>query len=134
MYSPGECIIIETDEKTGDAHLFVVVLEANQDTDQTILLPLCTIRPGRFYDKTVELSPGEGGHDFIKDPTYVDYYDGRIETKAKIDEMIVLGTARRRKPNFDDNTCQKIFGGIQKSKHTPFIVSSYYEDHLFGSR
>lgn len=132
MYLPGECIIIETNRgKDGTiSHLFIVVIPVENDGDKTILLPLCRIKPNRYYDKTVTL--GAGDHDFVKEPTYIDFSLAKIETKASLDEAISIGKARKRTPGFGEDLAQKVFNGIQKSPHTPFIVFSYYEDYLFG--
>ncbi|MFZ2097755.1 MAG: hypothetical protein WAV05_14080 [Anaerolineales bacterium] len=89
MYSAGECVIIETnqyEDGSPKAHLFVVILETHKKKDKTIIIPLCTIPENRYFDDTVVIRPGD--HDFVTEPTYVDYYEARIVTEEQLDEMI----------------------------------------------
>lgn len=132
MYSPGDCIFIETNiykDGTPKAHLFVVILEAKEDADRTILLPVCTINPSGYNDNTATLKPGD--HDFITNSSYIDYSNGRIFTKVELDRLIKKEQARRRNPQLDTNLLRKICTGISKSPHTPFEVSFLYEDYPF---
>jgi hypothetical protein len=127
LYSPGDCLIIETnqyEDGTEKAHLFVVIFEANKKTDKTLIIPFCKIIPGRYYDPTVVFPAGV--HDFITQPTYVDYYSGRIETVATIDELIRLRRARIRKPPLDAALLKRVCEGIRKSKDTPIDISDFY--------
>lgn len=132
MYSPCDCIIIETNvyrDGSQKAHLFVVILEVVNDTDRTILFPIDTIYEDAYYDQTTPLAPGD--HDFVKNPSYIDYSWGRIETKATLDKMISDKVARRRNPPVDQELFERICDGIRKSNHTPMGVIDRYVDHLF---
>ena len=128
---PGECIIIETNRgKDGVlSHLFVVVIQTEKENDRTLLLPLCRIKPNRFHDNTVIINPGE--YDFVKEPSYIEYSLARIETQAKLDQLLISRKARRREPKISEALGQRIFDGIKKSPHTQFLVASLYEDHQF---
>lgn len=132
MYSPGDCIFIVTnihEDGTLKAHLHVVIFEAKEDADRTILLPVCTINPNGYYDNTATFKSGD--HDFITVPSYIDYNYGRISTKEELDRLIREKKARRRNPQLDTNLLERVCVGIRKSPHTPLGVSSLYVDYLF---
>ncbi len=108
MYSPGDCIFIETNtykDGTPKAHLFVIILEAKEDEDRTILLPICTINPNGYYDKTATFKRGD--HDFIIAPSYIDYSNGRTLEKVGLDRLIRKKQAKRRNPRLGTNLTQK---------------------------
>lgn len=129
MYSAGDCILIITRinrDGSSEAHLFVVIFDTNKTTDKTILIPLCSIHPRRYYDKTVVINPGD--HDFVKAPTFLDYSSAIVKTSAKLDEMIIKGEARRRQPPLNKALTQRVREGTMKTDDIPYFIISVYED------
>jgi len=122
LYHAGDCIIIETNYYSNGiakAHLFVVILDAGKEDDLTILIPVDTIPARGFYDDTTILNVGD--HDFIKEPTYVNYYYGKIRQKNWIDQ-----NGRRRDPPISNSLLQRISSGITRSDQTPNDVLDKY--------
>jgi hypothetical protein len=131
LFSPGDCILIVTntyEDGTEKAHLFIVITEAVKKTDKIILVPLCSIQPNLHYDKTIILEPGE--HDFIKEPTYVDYSSARVVTSDVLDGLIVKKQAKNRPPKMDEILVNRIRNGILNSRETPNFIRSHYIDYL----
>lgn len=123
MYSAGDCIIIETDHYPDGlrrAHLFVVIHDAKQTSDNTILIPMCTIQRG-YNDLTTVLDPGD--HDFVKKPSYMKYSSSRIKTKAWIDS-----NGRKREPPVGEDLLLRIRRGICASDQTPKDI---HDKHTF---
>ncbi len=124
MYSAGECVRIETnfyEDGNKKAHLFVVILDAKEDDDVTILIPMCSIPERGFYDPTTELKVGE--HDYVKVPTYMNYNDGWIRNKKWID-----ANGKKRPPPVDTATFKRVCDGMTKTEH---IRNDVYDAYLF---
>jgi len=122
LYHAGDCVFIETNyykDGIAQAHLFVVILDTREEDDQTILIPMDIIPARGFYDDTTILNVGD--HDFIKEPTYMNYYYGRIRQKNWIDQNGI-----RREPPISDSLLQRISSGITRSDQTPNDVFDKY--------
>jgi hypothetical protein len=127
LYTCGDCILIETgfyEDGSPKAHLFVVILDAEHDQDTTILIPMDTIPPHGYYDSTTLLQKGD--HDFVKLPTYMNYYEGRIRTKKWID-----ANHKGMRPKIRQDVLGRICNGISASDQTPNDV---YETYLFRKK
>lgn len=127
MYSAGDCILFETDQYkdgTSKAHLFVVILDAEKDDDVTLIIPMNTIPDRGFYDTTTEISVNE--HEFVKQPTYMNYNLSMIIYKGGLDRLIARKEARRKDPPVSRDLLKKISSGISKSDHAPSDVQEVY--------
>ena len=67
-----------------------------------------------------------GEHDFVKVPTYMNYYQARVRNKRWIDE-----NGRRREPPVGKPLLQRICDGITNTEHIQFDV---YDAYLFRKR
>jgi len=122
MYNAGECIIIETDyyeDGSSRAHLFVVILDAREDDDITLLVPMDSIPERGWYDSTTIIEVGE--HDFSKKPTYMNYNEGIYRNKIWIDR-----NGKRRPPPVSGELLKRISLGIRNSEHVPGDVYEFY--------
>ncbi len=126
---PGDCILIETNKEAGyfKSHLFVIILETEDHTRNTIIVNIQTIRNGK-YDKTVTLHKGD--HPFIDKDSYVNYRLSKIVSLTDLEQKITNGTAVV-KPPFDSVIFEKIRNGICKSPFTPNEIVEMYQQALF---
>ncbi|MEN6435886.1 MAG: hypothetical protein ABFD58_08725 [Anaerolineaceae bacterium] len=128
---PGECLLIETNKEVGyiKSHLFVIILNAEEHTRNTIIVNIQTIRDGK-YDKTVVLHPGD--HPFIDRDSYVNYRLSRIISLDELERKIYEGTAVLKEP-LNDVIFQQVCEGIGKSIFTPLEVKEMYHQFLFNN-
>ncbi len=126
---PGDCILIETNHDGGGrivSHLFVIILECEDHTRNTIIVNVQSIR-GNKYDKTVILSPGD--HPFIQHPSYINYSLAQIVSLDDLEQKLNNRTAKVISP-ISSAIFQKICDGILRSRFTPEEVKDLYQDHL----
>ena len=128
---PGDCLLIETNKEAGyiKSHLFVIILEAEDHTRNTIIVNIQTIQDGK-YDKTVVLRKGD--HPFIKHDSYVNYRLSQIVSLNDLEQKISDGIASI-KPSMTTAVFQKICVGISKSPFTPTEVVEMYQRFLFSN-
>jgi hypothetical protein len=122
LYLAGECFFIDTNLDTNgfiQSHLFVNVFDVVDDDDETILIPIDTIYPDRFYDDTTILEIGD--HDYVTRRSYMNYNLGQVRTKVWIDNH-----CRLREPLVTADIIQRIRYGIEDSEFTPFDVEAEY--------
>ena len=125
MTKAGDCFWIETNyNKDGylDGHLVVVVLDPEEFTKNTIIVPVTTLRSQK-QDHTTVLNPGD--HEFIKDQSFVNYAFAKIRSTSFIEQLIKEGKAKTKEP-IRANILDKIVAGIRKSDHTPQEVLTMY--------
>jgi hypothetical protein len=128
---PGDCLLIETNKEAGNikSHLFVIILQAENNTKNTIIVNIQTVRDGKF-DKTVILHKGD--HPFIDKDSYVNYRLAKIVSLVDLNQKISDGTAVVKEP-LDKEIFQKICEGICKSSRTPIEVVEMYRRSLFNN-
>ena len=134
MYSAGDCIHIQTNHYPNGIpkfHLFVVILDAKNEDSKTILIPICSIEPGVYFDNTTVLEVGD--HNFIKQSSFADYYYALLLSTKIIDQMISEDKARKISKGVDIIILEKIKSGVMKSEHTKIGVQEFYEDSLYNS-
>jgi hypothetical protein len=101
-------------------HLFVVLTDTCQN-GENLLVPICKI--GTKYDKTCTLKAGE--HEFIKYPSYVEYY--RLQTysavviQARVEKQIILP-----KSPVSEGVLNRLCEGVEKSPLSPPRQKKYY--------
>jgi len=121
-------VFIETnqyEDGSQKAHLFVVIFDAINDEDKTILIPFDKIPQTGYYDNTTTVLPEDQEHDFIAVPTYVNYNLGIVRDKRWIDT-----NGRRRNPSISQDLIQRIQYGIEDSENTPFDVYGEYRNNI----
>lgn len=122
MYKAGECVFIVTNEDdygNPQSHLFVIVFDVSSSSEETILIPMDTIYPDRWFDPTTQLNVGD--HNFVTQPTFMNYDLGQVRTMDWIDHH-----CRRRQPPITQALLQRIRYGIEDSEFTPFDVDYEY--------
>jgi len=132
MLNPGDCLLIETyTDEDGNviSHLFIIVLEAQDYTNNTIIVNLSSYDRGAKHDNTTILNAGD--HDFIIRESYIVYRKARIRSMNELEELINSGKAQLREP-LEENVFQKVCEGILKSSFTPSEVKEMYRENLFN--
>lgn len=121
----GDCFLAETGPIRGGAivhHLFILLLDPELNTGNTVTVPCCSIRTPK-YDSACTLRPGE--HDFIKDPSFVDYKFADIESVDDIDAKIQSGDAKV-KDAVTPELLERIQQGLTASKHAKRRVKEWF--------
>jgi len=81
----GECLLI--DSGPIGKHLFVLVLDKQINKKVHILsVPICTARDSARIDESCMIQPGE--HTFIKDESFVEYRNARIDPVDSLLERV----------------------------------------------
>jgi len=102
-------------------HLFIIILEPNPKSGQTIILP---IDSANFdHAPTVELKPGD--HSFISIPSFVSYSFARIVTISELENLINEGKAIQKEP-ISRYILQKILDKLPHSKVIKNDVRDFY--------
>jgi hypothetical protein len=120
----GDCFWVETNNQDGVliGHLFVLLLDPEKYTQNTIIIPVDTLRSDK-QDKTTILDPGD--HDFITARSFLNYSRAKIYSIKNIEQMIKDGKAKLKPPMKSEILC-KIIDGLRKSDHTPQEVLTMY--------
>jgi len=125
MTKAGDCFWIETNYD-GDGyiagHLFVIIIDPEEYTKNTIVIPVNTLRSQK-QDQTTLLKPGD--HEFVKDLSFANYSFARIRSVTFIEQLIKDGKAKIKDP-INNSVLEKILMGIRKSEHTPQEVLAMY--------
>ena len=130
MLEAGDCFLIETNySEDGSivAHLHIILLPPEEHTKNTIIVQINTLRSQK-QDKTMILNPGD--HEFIVNPSFVNYNRARILSITSIEAMIEQGIAKI-KPPISQEILEKIIDGLRKSDHTPREVLTMYGYFMF---
>lgn len=130
MIEAGACLWIETKNNQGGqiiGHLFIVALEPEEFTKNTIIIPVDSLHSSK-QDQTTILNCGD--HEFIKSRSFLNYNRSKIRSITDIERMIKDGSAKI-KPPIDQKLLVKIVDGIRKSDHTPAEVCRMYESYMF---
>ena len=93
QFHAGQTYLIEIPNPS-NKHLFIIILEPNPKSGQTIILPI----DSNNFDNapTVELKPGD--HAFVKVPSFVSYPFARIVTTSYLENLINKGKAEPKEP------------------------------------
>lgn len=132
MFTAGETLHIETNHTEGgyiQSHLFVIVLDIDPKNNSTIIIPIDTIR-GSKHDKQTTLDIG--CHEFITRNSYVNYRRAKLVTTDNLQNLILQGIAKRKKP-CSKELLDRIRDGILKSEFTPMEIREIYTSYLFES-
>lgn len=127
MVKAGDCFWIETNQEKKEGHLFVIVLEPEEFTRNTVIIPVDSYTSDK-QDSTTILNPGD--HDFIKHKSFLNYNRARIRTMTSIEQMIKDGKAKT-KPAVSSDILERITDGLRKSEHTPQEVITMYTYYMF---
>lgn len=134
MAGAGDCFWIETnysEEGTLVGHLFVVILDPEEITKNTIIVPIDTLR-SKKQDQTTILDPGD--HEFVKTKSFLNYNRAKIRSVTFIEQMIESGKAKIQPPMKPD-VLDRIIRGLRKSEHTPqevLVMYGYYMIRKIG--
>jgi len=104
-------------------HLFCILTDASHH-NQHLLVPICSVKPGKFYDPTCVILPG--AHSFIKKDSYVEYRLMEIRPTKHICKL-VDGNEWTEKEDFNEDLHNRICEGIRTSKFTPRWAKDHYE-------
>jgi len=129
MPGAGDCYLVETNHDHDGVivrHLLVVLLDPEEYTKRTIIVPVDTLKSPK-HDQTTLLNPGD--HEFIKVKSYINYRMAKVRSTAFIESMIANGKATI-KPPMADSVLEKIVSGLRKSPHTPDEVMSMYGNYF----
>lgn len=130
MLGAGDCLLIDTNVDKGgylQSHLFVIILDCEEHTRNTIIVYVQTVRSPKV-DRTTILNPGD--HDFIKHESHIEYRQAQIVSVDSLDQKVLEGTAQPMAPMKYD-VFKRICDGIMKSSFTPVEVREMYSDHLY---
>ena len=125
MAKAGDCFWIETNHDQDGyiaGHLVIVVLDPEEFTKRTIIVPVTTLRSQK-QDQTTILDQGD--HEFIKHRSFINYGLAKIRSMAFIEELIKSGKGKAKDP-IGDVILSKVSQGIRKSPHTPQEVVTMY--------
>jgi hypothetical protein len=125
MAKAGDCFWLETNYDGNGyiaGHLFVIILDPEEYTKNTIVVPVNTLRSQK-QDQTTLLKPGD--HEFIKDLSFINYSFAKVRSVTFIEQLIRDGKAKTRDP-INGSVLEKILIGIRKSDHTPQEVVTMY--------
>ncbi|MDO9027511.1 MAG: hypothetical protein Q7U68_01430 [Candidatus Roizmanbacteria bacterium] len=109
------------------SHLFVIILDCEEHTRNTIIVYVRTVRSPKV-DRTTILNLGD--HDFIKHESHIEYRQAQIVSVDDLDQMILEGKAQPMAPMKAD-AFKRICDGIMKSPFTPYEVREMYNDYLY---
>ena len=103
-------------------HLYVVLTNPC-DAGQCLLVSWSRIKENRFFDPACRLEPGE--HEFITQPTFVEYRLSRI---LSCDHIIkcVAGWYFTPKDDVSDEVCDRMRAGLEASEFTSRRVLVYF--------
>lgn len=121
----GDCYLVETNrDRDGyiNRHLLVVLLEPEEHTNNTIIVPVDTLKSPK-HDSTTILEPGI--HEFITKRSYVNYRFAKVRSISFIENMLKEKKANIKNP-LDNEVVDKIVEGLRKSDYTPEEVLSMY--------
>lgn len=96
-------------------HLFVILTEASK-TGHYLLVPISSIKEGRFYDPTCEVATGE--HPFVTTKSSLEYRFIQLKHGTAIIKGIE-STLFIEKEAISESLYQRICAGITVSRHIP---------------
>jgi len=130
MLGAGDCLLIDTNQDEGgylQSRLFVIILDCEEHTKNTIIVYAQTLRSPRA-DRTTVLHPGE--HKFIKHDSHIEYRQAKIVSAMDLERMIQEGQARPM-DKMGNDVFKRICDGILKSPFTPMEVREMYNNYLY---
>jgi hypothetical protein len=96
-------------------HLFAVLTDASKSGSH-LLVPICTIKPNRYFDNACEIAVGE--HPFITGKSYIEYRLITVRPSSHIVSCID-GMTFHPKEDVTESLYQRICAGIDRSRHIP---------------
>lgn len=121
----GNCYLVETNRDSAgyiNSHLLVVLLDPEERTNETIIVPVDTLRSPK-HDTTTILEPGI--HEFITKRSYINYRFAKVRSISFIENLQKEKKAKI-KDSLDTKVVDKIVEGLRKSDYTPEEVLSMY--------
>jgi hypothetical protein len=133
MFKGGDTFLIRTRAGEGGqplAHLHVILIDVDAETDSTIVVNIETMRNSR-QDQTTLLDAGE--HEFVVKRSCVVYRRARILDGATIRDLVKRGEAIPR-PILSAEVLERVRQGVRKSRYTPEAIREFYETHFMYRR
>jgi len=130
MLGAGDCLLIDTNVDKGgylQSHLFVIILDCEEHTRNTIIVYVKTVRSSKV-DRTTILNLGD--HDFIKHESYIKYRQAQIFSIDDLEQKILEGKAKQM-ASMKGDVFKRICDGIMKSSFTPVEIREMYSDYLY---
>ena len=129
VFKGGDTFLIRTSDGEGGqpwAHLHLILLDADSDTDSTIIVNIETLRNSR-QDQTTVLEVGD--HEFVVRRSCVLYGRARILDGATLRRLVEQGDAIPRTPLRPD-VLERVRQGILRSRRTPDEICEFYESNF----
>jgi hypothetical protein len=130
MLEAGDCYLIATNKDAEGyeaKHLFVILLDGEQFTGTTIVVPVNSYESEK-QDQTTLLQPGE--HEFIVKVSFTNYSRARATSIKDIQRLIDEKKATQ-KTRFNPQVLERMCEGVLRSKRTPNEVKQIYSHYLF---
>ncbi len=130
MLEAGDCYLVTTNKDLDGyeaKHLFVILLDGEQFTGTTIVVPVNTYDSDK-QDQTTLLQLGE--HEFIIGVSFANYSRARI-TSIKDIQRVIDEKKATQKTRFSAEILERICEGVLKSKRTPNEVKQLYSHFMF---
>jgi len=124
VFRGGDTLLLRTSDGEGGqpwAHLHLILLDVETDTDSTILVNIETLR-NRRQDQTTILEVGE--HEFITRRSCVLYRRARIMEGASLRRLVERGDAVLRTA-LRPEVLERVRQGILRSRRTPDEVREF---------
>lgn len=105
-------------------HLFIIATDACSN-NMHLLVPLCSIKPPKYYDPTCVIKASEQAHPFIKVDSYVSYKD--IQTRNRlIIVKYVDDKSYIEMEEISDSLHKRICEGITIFEHIPKFAKNQF--------
>lgn len=104
-------------------HLFITLTNSCPDGNH-LLVPVCSVVPGRHYDPACEIAPGE--HEFIKKASYVEYRYAGTRHTGHITKC-VDGWEFQQKASISQDLLDRVFEGVENSDFIPKWAHDYFQ-------
>lgn len=106
-------------------HLFVIMTKACKD-DQHLLLPITSVKPGKYHDPTCLFDGGE--HPFIARASFAAYKHCELRKSAHIMKCVTSGFFIP-KVSLKPELVQKLGDGVAISPFSkPWVIRQYQEN------
>lgn len=127
MYTPGKgksLLVPSGSYSDPDKNHLFVTLTDQCSRGQHLLVPICSIIPGRYHDPTCEIGAGE--HEFITAASYVEYRFGTLR-RSELITKCVAGWTYHQRSDVEPALLQRICDGVAMSDQAPRWLQEYFE-------